>query len=149
MAISDEITRLQQAKSALKTSIEGKGVTVSSDATLDDYPALVDSIETGGGGSVSDDVWYIAIPVLCYNLRLEYKDKLQRYGITSAQTRSLYGEIWFEYQGEKYYAQSVNDGDNPLSKEGQPVVPSVNKDFLEMYIYKNTNDVWVLHLLVD
>ena len=56
MAISDEITRLQQAKAALKTSIEGKGVTVSSDATLDDYPALVDSIETGGGGgSVSEE----------------------------------------------------------------------------------------------
>ena len=53
MAISDEITRLQSAKSALKTSIEGKGVTVSSDATLDDYPALVDSIETGGGGSIN------------------------------------------------------------------------------------------------
>lgn len=51
MAISDEITRLQQAKAALKTSIEGKGVTVSSDATLDDYPNLVDSIEAGGGGS--------------------------------------------------------------------------------------------------
>lgn len=53
MAISDEITRLQQAKAALKTSIEGKGVTVSSDATLDDYPALVDSIEAGGG-SIDD-----------------------------------------------------------------------------------------------
>lgn len=53
MAISDEITRLQSAKSALKTSIEGKGVTVSSDATLDDYPALVDSIEAGGG-SIED-----------------------------------------------------------------------------------------------
>lgn len=53
MAISDEITRLQQAKAALKTSIEGKGVTVSSDATLDDYPALVDSIQAGGG-SIED-----------------------------------------------------------------------------------------------
>lgn len=50
MAISDEITRLQQAKAALKTSIEGKGVTVSSSATLDDYADLVDSIEAGGGG---------------------------------------------------------------------------------------------------
>lgn len=49
MAISDEITRLQQAKAALKTSIEGKGVTVSSSATLDDYADLVDSIEAGGG----------------------------------------------------------------------------------------------------
>jgi hypothetical protein len=49
MAISDEITRLQQAKADLKTAIEGKGVTVSSSATLDDYAALVDSIEAGGG----------------------------------------------------------------------------------------------------
>ena len=49
MAISDEISRLQSAKSALKTSIEGKGVTVSSSAKLEDYPALVDSIEAGGG----------------------------------------------------------------------------------------------------
>lgn len=56
MAISDEITRLQQAKAALKTSIEGKGVTVSSSATLDDYPALVDSIEAGGGGGGDDEV---------------------------------------------------------------------------------------------
>lgn len=49
MAISDEIARLQQAKADLKTAIEGKGVTVPSNATLDDYPALVDSIEAGGG----------------------------------------------------------------------------------------------------
>lgn len=60
MAISDEITRLQQAKAALKTSIEGKGVTVSSDATLDDYADLVDSIEAGGGVSLSSsDVNFI------------------------------------------------------------------------------------------
>ena len=51
MAISDAISRLQSAKSALKTSIEGKGVTVSSSAKLEDYPALVDSIQAGGGSS--------------------------------------------------------------------------------------------------
>lgn len=53
MAISDEITRLQQAKADLKTAIEGKGVTVPSNATIDDYADLVDSIEAGGGGSSS------------------------------------------------------------------------------------------------
>ena len=52
MAISDEITRLQQAKADLKTAIEGKGVTVSSSATLDDYADLIDNISTGGGGSI-------------------------------------------------------------------------------------------------
>jgi len=52
MSIASEITRLQTAKANLKTSIEAKGVTVSSSATLDAYPALVDSIPSGGGGSV-------------------------------------------------------------------------------------------------
>ena len=52
MAISDEITRLQQAKADIKTAIEGKGVTVSSSATLDDYADLIDNISTGGGGSI-------------------------------------------------------------------------------------------------
>ena len=48
MAISDEITRLQQAKADLKTAIESKGVTVPSSTKLDGYADLVDSIEAGG-----------------------------------------------------------------------------------------------------
>ena len=40
----------------MKTSIEGKGVTVSSSATLDDYADLVDSIEAGGGGTIQQCV---------------------------------------------------------------------------------------------
>lgn len=50
MSIATEIQRLQTAKADLKTAIEGKGVTVPSSATLDDYADLVDAIETGGGG---------------------------------------------------------------------------------------------------
>lgn len=48
--IAEEIQRLKQAKSNIKTSIENKGVTVSETATLDAYPALIDSIEQTGGG---------------------------------------------------------------------------------------------------
>jgi len=48
MSIASEITRLQNAKAALKSSIEAKGVTVDPSATLDSYPELVDSIPTGG-----------------------------------------------------------------------------------------------------
>lgn len=50
MSIKDQITRIQNAKSAIKTSIENKGVTVAADAKLDAYPALIDSIEVGSGG---------------------------------------------------------------------------------------------------
>lgn len=53
MSIATEITRLQGAKADLKTAIEGKGVTVSASALLDDYPDLVDAIQTGGGGDIS------------------------------------------------------------------------------------------------
>lgn len=49
MSIATEISRLQTAKSALKTSIENKGVTVPSETTLDGYAALVDQISGGGG----------------------------------------------------------------------------------------------------
>ena len=51
MSIQSEIDRLKTAKSGLATAITGKGVTVPEDATLSDYPALVDKIQTGGGGS--------------------------------------------------------------------------------------------------
>ena len=50
MSLSSEITRLQNAKSALKTSIEAKGVTVSDSTLISGYAALVDQIPTGGGG---------------------------------------------------------------------------------------------------
>lgn len=47
MSIATEITRLQGAKAGLKSAIEAKGVTVSSSALLDAYPALVTSIPSG------------------------------------------------------------------------------------------------------
>lgn len=56
MSIASEITRLQNAKSALATSIGNKGVTVPASTKLDGYSALVDQIQTGGGGG-SDDEW--------------------------------------------------------------------------------------------
>lgn len=54
MSVASEITRLQNAKAALKESIEAKGVTVEDSTKLDEYPALVDSIPQGGGGGVEE-----------------------------------------------------------------------------------------------
>ena len=51
MSVADEISRLTSAKAAIKTSIEGKGVTVPSSAKLDDLADYIDDIQTGGGGS--------------------------------------------------------------------------------------------------
>lgn len=51
MSIASEISRLQQAKADIKSAIEGKGVTVPSDATLDAYDGYIDDIPSGGGGN--------------------------------------------------------------------------------------------------
>ena len=50
MTIADQITRLNNAKANIKQAIENKGVTVSDSALLDEYPALINSIEVGSGG---------------------------------------------------------------------------------------------------
>lgn len=50
MSISTEITRLENAKAAIKAAIEGKGVTVPDATLLDGMAALIESIQAGGGG---------------------------------------------------------------------------------------------------
>lgn len=50
MSIQTELTRLTNAKAAIKAAIEGKGVTVPEATLLDGMAALIESIEAGGGG---------------------------------------------------------------------------------------------------
>lgn len=57
MSIATEITRLQTAKADLKTSIEGKGVTVPSATKIDGYADLVGSIPSGGGGYTVEEIF--------------------------------------------------------------------------------------------
>ena len=49
MSIQTELTRLTNAKAAIKTAIEGKGVTVPDATLLDGMASLIESIEAGGG----------------------------------------------------------------------------------------------------
>ena len=49
MSIQSELTRLTNAKAAIQTAIEGKGVTVPSGTLLDGMASLIESIEAGGG----------------------------------------------------------------------------------------------------
>lgn len=46
MSIASEIQRLQNAKSAIKSAIEGKGVTVPTATKLDGYAPLISAIPT-------------------------------------------------------------------------------------------------------
>lgn len=53
MSIQSELTRLTDAKAAIKTAIEGKGVTVPDTTLLDGMAALIEAIEAGGGNIVA------------------------------------------------------------------------------------------------
>lgn len=48
MSIQTELTRITNAKAAIKTAIEGKGVTVPEATLLDGMASLIESIEAGG-----------------------------------------------------------------------------------------------------
>ena len=49
MSIQTELTRIKNAKAAIKAAIEGKGVTVPDGTLLDGMAALIEAIEAGGG----------------------------------------------------------------------------------------------------
>lgn len=51
MSVQTEIDRLASAKAAIKTAIEGKGVTVPDATLLDGMAALIEGIEAGGDGN--------------------------------------------------------------------------------------------------
>lgn len=48
MSIQTELTRITNAKAAIKAAVEGKGVTVPDGTLLDGMAALIESIEAGG-----------------------------------------------------------------------------------------------------
>ena len=52
MSIQTELTRITNAKAAIKAAIEGKGVTVPAGTLLDGMAALIESIEAGGGDTL-------------------------------------------------------------------------------------------------
>lgn len=49
MSIQTDLTRIKNAKAAIKAAIEGKGVTVPDGTMLDGMAALIAGIEAGGG----------------------------------------------------------------------------------------------------
>lgn len=60
MSIATEVSRLKNAKYAIKAAIEGKGVTVPDATLLDGMAALIEEIETGGGAKVTQGSFTLA-----------------------------------------------------------------------------------------
>lgn len=53
MSIQTELSRIINAKAAIKTAIEGKGVTVPEATLLDGMASLIESIAAGGGAKIA------------------------------------------------------------------------------------------------
>ena len=156
MSINSEIERLQNAKSALKTAIEGKGVSVPASTKLDAYPALVDSIEAGGGGG-GDDNWYFVTAdsgtTSVENNRvrqiylgfLDSSHWLFRAHLIGSSAQGL--SCWFRYKGEDYFVDSFSDGRHALSKQGAPVSCTIS-EFISILIFNN-NGVYEVEYYED
>lgn len=71
MSIQTELTRIKNAKAAIKAAIEGKGITVPGGTLLDGMAALIESIEAGGGGGKIARGTFI--PATTTSLRVAYK----------------------------------------------------------------------------
>ena len=56
MSIQTELTRITNAKAAVKAAIEGKGVTVPDATLLDGMASLIESIEAGGGAMYTGSI---------------------------------------------------------------------------------------------
>ena len=75
MTISSEITRLQWAKSDIKTAIENKWVTVPSNITIDEYAPYIDKIWWGDVykweyieyNMIADGSWNLYVPIGWYS----------------------------------------------------------------------------------
>ena len=73
MSVQTELTRITNAKAAIKTAIEGKGVTVPDGTLLDGMAALIESIEAGGGGGfATGTLTFNELQSTCSNLTVTH-----------------------------------------------------------------------------
>lgn len=120
MSIQSELTRLTNAKAAIQTAIEGKGVTVPSGTLLDGMASLIESIEVGGGNfatgtfTTTDDI--MSNVVINHNLGVKPKFILVlcTYPSTYSSSNSNWLCFYYLYQysstfyGHKYQAPGSN-----------------------------------------
>lgn len=145
MTIASEITRLQWAKADIKTSIENKGVTVPSSASIDEYSWYIDQIQSWDVPPMS-----ITWPQVYWGIYVAWTNGQDTYGLdntcVSYCTDSIV-LIWYMWNWETYdnydhkdihfvrwkawvsgykegrttigdsYSQSFNAGDLYLTKE--------------------------------
>ena len=114
MSIQTELTRLTNAKAAIQTAIEGKGVTVPEGTLLDGMAALIESIEAGGGGG---QIAYGTITPADARVDLEIVHGLGKVPdffciVASNSTNSVYDSSSPEGQSFIYAIRSIRGNSN-------------------------------------
>ena len=169
MSIQSELTRLTDAKAAIKTAIEGKGVTVPSGTLLDGMAALIESIESGVSGVwcgsvtlVSGTRNLVVSPVVgdeLYNavegnkvigIALETghtEDKTNRNlgggGITNANNREFDIGVYYSNYNNKYSPVSNDPSKNFSPKASSTGVYSGGSNTTYKYVAGKTF-IWVI-----
>jgi len=98
MGIRSDLDRIKNAKAALKTAIEGKGVTVPSATLIDGYPALVEDIEGFSGEGIGvlqryKTVYVGYAEIVKHYGNIVYTNMFRRYG--DANNFAVVKEIYF------------------------------------------------------
>ena len=102
MSIQTELTRLTNAKAAIKMAIEGKGVTVPSGTLLDGMASLIESIEAGGDSSIITGSVMQTANKDELLIGMEYADVLSKLNVDSAS--NILGFVYSLEHAEFYYA---------------------------------------------
>lgn len=137
MSIATEITRLQNAKAALKTALESINITIPSSATLDEYADLILNPQSGNSGSSTTKIYSfngleIAPAPLYYGANgFEIKD--------SDWNHDSYGTIKGKNEGS--YAFSFIDLGTYFDSDGSNFVSSSGSiDNTNKITYNNHSD---------
>lgn len=157
MSIQTELTRITNAKTAIKTAIEGKGVTVPDGTLLDGMASLIESIEAGGGvvctygsftpseviklnTSTTDPAYVVehnlgVVPNLFFMAKFSnsYQRSLDlfivRQRILGARTVSLHTAAQVAVSGStSYYINGSNCAGWPITANAMPIIPSIARD---------------------
>ena len=121
MSIQADLSRIINAKAAIKAAIEGKGVTVPEATLLDGMAVLIDSIEAGGGNlaigtfTTTDDI--TSNVVINHNLGVKPKfiivlcTDYSAYNSSNPQMLSFYYLYQYSstHYGHKYQASDSSE----------------------------------------
>lgn len=103
MSVATEITRIENAKSNIKTAIENKGVSVPNDALIDTYATYISQISGGSSGLTYETGTYtptndIARPTIAFtNVHNEAPIYIGMFDVTDTSNQNTNTNYCWEY----------------------------------------------------